>query len=80
MQEIHASRKALQGTDKDCLQLVKRHIQCAMSMHVDHNCDDYLYYHDENDFYPDHDVSDDHNDRRSGSRAPQRCGRLTTRR
>ena len=27
VQEIHASRKALQGTDKDCLQLVKMHKQ-----------------------------------------------------
>ena len=80
MKEIHASRKALQGTDKDCLHLVKIHKQGAMSMHVDHNCDHDLDYHDDNYFYHDRDVSDDHDDRRSGSRAPQRCGRLTTRR
>ena len=29
-------------------------------MHVDHNCDDDLDYHDENDFYHNCDVSDDH--------------------
>ena len=51
-----------------------------MSIHVDHNCDDDLDYHDENDFYHDRDVSDDHDALRSGSWAPQRCGRLTTRR
>ena len=33
-----------------------------MSIYVDHNRDDDLDYHDENDFDHDRDVSDDHDD------------------